>query len=137
LQAFGIPAAIKPVLPEQNQLLALGLAGVKTSPSQIATAYRILKSQLGQPFAKPLADGLRDSVSFGMAHNADASGLDISGKTGTASNPPRQPWSHGWFAGFALIDRSPLVMSLYLPQGNGADAAQLARNFFLMRNKLV
>ena len=26
----------------------------------------------GQPFAKPVADGLRDSVSFGMAHNADA-----------------------------------------------------------------
>src|SRR5271154_3491009 len=92
LQAFGIHTAIKPALPEQNQLLALGLAGVKTSPSQIATAYRILNSQLGQPFAKPVADGLRDSVSFGMAHNADTPALDISGKTGTASDPPRRPW---------------------------------------------
>jgi cell division protein FtsI/penicillin-binding protein 2 len=135
LRGFGIRTAFTPARPEQNQLIALGLAGVKTSPSQIATAYRILGSELGQPFAKPVADGLRDSVSFGMAHNAQAPGVDVSGKTGTASNPPQQPWSHGWFAGFAVINRTPLVISLYLPQGNGADAAQLARNFFLTRSK--
>jgi cell division protein FtsI/penicillin-binding protein 2 len=70
-----------------------------------------------------------------MAHNADTSGLDIFGKTGTASDPPRKPWSHGWFAGFVTIHRAPLVISLYLPQGNGADAALLARDFFLMCNK--
>jgi cell division protein FtsI/penicillin-binding protein 2 len=59
----------------------------------------------------------------------------ISGKTGTADSPPRQPWSHGWFAGLATIRRTPLVISLYLPQGNGADAAQLARNFLIACNK--
>jgi cell division protein FtsI/penicillin-binding protein 2 len=72
-----------------------------------------------------------------MAHNADTLGLDISGKTGTASDPPRKAWSHGWFAGFVTIQRTPLVISLYLPRGNGADAAILARNFFLMRNKAI
>jgi cell division protein FtsI/penicillin-binding protein 2 len=131
LRAFHLHPALTPVLPEQKQLIALGLAGVTTSPLQIANAYRILSNQLGQPFAKPVADGLRGSVSFGMAHNADISGLDISGKTGTASNPPRKPWSHGWFAGFATIHRTPLVISLHLPQGNGADAALLARDFFM------
>lgn len=135
LRTFHLYSAITPVSPERNQLLTLGLAGITTSPSEIATAYRILGNQLGQPFARPVADGLRDSVSFGMAHNGDTAGIDISGKTGTADNPPRQPWSHGWFAGFATIRGTPLVVSLYLPQGNGADAAQLARNFFLACNK--
>jgi cell division protein FtsI/penicillin-binding protein 2 len=135
LRAFHLRPALLPALPEQQQLIALGLAGITTSPSQIANAYRTLSNQLGQPFAKPVADGLRDSVSFGMAHNADTSALDISGKTGTASNPPRKPWSHGWFAGFATIRRTPLVISLYIPQGNGADAASLARDFFVMRDK--
>ncbi len=134
-RAFHLYSAITPESSERNQLLTLGLAGVTTSPSEIATAYRILGNQLGQPFARPVANGLRDSVSFGMAHNADTSGIDIAGKTGTADNPPRQPWSHGWFAGFATIRGTPLVISLYLPQGNGADAAQLARNFFLACNK--
>lgn len=130
LQDFHLHSAITPKSPEQNQLLVLGLAGITTSPSQIAAAYRILGNQFAQSFAKPVADGLRDSVSFGMAHTADTPGLSVSGKTGTASDPPRQPWSHGWFAGFATIHGTPLVISLYLPQGNGADAAQLARAFF-------
>ena len=67
---------------------------------------------------KPVADGLRNSVSFGIAHTADTPGLDISGKTGTASNPPRKPWSHGWVVGFfSTIHRTALVVSVYLPQG--------------------
>lgn len=135
LRTFHLYSAITPASPEQTQLIALGLAGVKTSPFQIATAYRILSTRLGQSVGKPVADGLHDSVSFGMAHNADTPGVDISGKTGTASNAPRQLWSHGWFAGFATINRSPLVISIYLPQGNGSDAANLARNFFLLCNK--
>ena len=135
LRTFHLYSVVTPKSPEGSQLLSLGLAGVTTSPSEIADAYRILSSQLGQSIAKPVADGLRDSVSFGMAHNADASGIDISGKTGTADNPPRQPWSHGWFAGFAIIRNTPLVLSLYLPQGSGADAASLARNFYLACNK--
>jgi cell division protein FtsI/penicillin-binding protein 2 len=135
LRAFHLRPAFTPARPEQMQLISLGVAGITTSPSQIANAYRILGNQLDQPFAKPVADGLRDSVSFGMAHNADTPGLVISGKTGTASDPPRKPWSHGWFAGFVTIHRTPLVISLYLPQGNGADAATLARDFFLMRDK--
>ncbi len=134
-RAFHLHSAITPESPEQKQLLTLGLTGITTSPSEIATAYRILGNQLDQPFARPVAGGLRDSVSFGMAHNADTPGIDISGKTGTADNPPRQPWSHGWFAGFATIRGTPFVICLDLPQGNGADAAQLARNVFLTWNK--
>ncbi len=134
LRAFRLYSTLTPTSPEQSQLLALGLAGIATSPSQIAAAYRVLANQLPQSFARPVADGLRGSVSFGMAHNADSPALVISGKTGTADNPPRQPWSHGWFAGFTTIRATPFVLSLYLPQGNGADAAHLARSVFLACN---
>ncbi len=136
-RAFHLHAAVTPESPERKQLLTLGLAGIAASSSEMANAYRILGNQLGQPLAKPVVDGLRDSVSFGMAHNADVSRIDISGKTGTADNPPQQPWSHGWFAGFATIHDTPLVISLYLPRGNGADAASLARNFFIQCNKTL
>lgn len=135
LRSFHLHTLITPASPQQSQLLALGLEGVTTSPSEIAAAYRFLGNQLDHPFAKPVADGLRDSVSFGMAHNADAPGINISGKTGTADSPTRQPWSHGWFAGFATVRATPLVISLYLPQGNGADAARLAGDVFLACNR--
>jgi penicillin-binding protein 2 len=135
LRAFRIHSVLTPTSPEQSQKVVLGLSGEITSPSQIASAYRILGNQLGQPFARPVADGLRDSVSFGMARNASAPGINVSGKTGTADDLPRQLWSHGWFAGFATINGSRLVLSLYLPQGNGADAASLARNVFLTCNR--
>ena len=134
LHSFHLRSVQTPTSPEQSQQLALGLAGVTTSPAEIAVAYRILAHQLSQPFAKPVADGLRDAVSFGMSHNADVPGINVSGKTGTADRPPQQPWSHGWFAGFATIHGNPLVLGLYLPQGNGADAAHLARNIFLAYN---
>jgi penicillin-binding protein 2 len=135
LRAFRLHSGTMPTRPEQNQLIALGLAGVTTSPLQIATAYRILRSQLGESFAKPVVEGLRDSVAFGMAHNAETPDVEISGKTGTADKAPREPWSHGWFAGFGKIHGTPLVIGLYLPQGNGADAANLARDFFLSYEK--
>ncbi len=137
LRGFSLHSDITPVRPEQSQLMALGLAGVATSPLQIAMAYRMLRDRLDQPFAKPVAEGLRDSVAFGMAHRAETPGVEVSGKTGTADNPPREPWSHGWFAGFGKIHDTSLVISVYLPQGNGADAASLARSFFLSCNKMT
>lgn len=135
LRSFHLRMEVIPTLPEQKQLLTLGLSGIRTSSLNIARAYCILQSELGHPFAKPVADGLRDSISFGMAHNAETPGVDLSGKTGTASNTDRQPWSHGWFAGFAKVRSTPLVMSFYVPQGNGADAAKRARTFLMLCNK--
>jgi len=113
--------------PADLQLLTLGLNGILTSPHQVASAYSLLAPQLQQPFARPVADGLRDSVSFGMAHNAAVQGLAISGKTGTANHLPCEPWSHGWFAGYATLADTSLTLCIYLPQGNGADAAFLAQ----------
>jgi cell division protein FtsI/penicillin-binding protein 2 len=109
---------------EQRQLAVLGLWGVTTSTLQLAQSYRLLLRNL--PLAGPVALGLRDSVAYGMANPAAVPGVEILGKTGTASNPG-EAWTHGWFAG-ALPGR--FVIVVYVPHGDGGTAARLAQKFF-------
>ena len=115
---------------EQKELLVLGVAGIAVSPAQMAVAYRKLALELGQGKAPAVREGLRDSVSYGMAHNAAVTGMEIAGKTGTAGDGP-QGRSHGWFAGTGYLGQEEVVTVIYLPGGNGADAARLAHDFFL------
>jgi stage II sporulation protein D len=56
--------------------------------------------------------------------------METAGKTGTASDT-LQGSSHGWFAGMGALDHEQVVIVIYLPHGNGADAAHLAQHFFL------
>jgi cell division protein FtsI/penicillin-binding protein 2 len=117
----------------QLQLLILGLDGVMVAPAQVAVAYRKLVTQLNDSRSasglEAVRLGLRDSVRYGMAHNADVIGMEILGKTGTASNPG-QSWTHGWFAGSASIKDQKIAVVIYNPRGNGADAAHRAHLFF-------
>jgi beta-lactamase class D len=116
-----------PASEQELQLLVLGLEGVAVTPVQLARAYVILSHQLPRELA--VRRGLEGSVAYGMAHNAATPGLAISGKTGTASDPG-QSWTHGWFAGIASRNKEKIVIVIYVPRGNGADAAQLAHRFF-------
>jgi cell division protein FtsI/penicillin-binding protein 2 len=111
---------------EERQLAVLGLRGVIASPLQLAQAYRRLFLQA--PLPAPVAEGLRGSVQYGMANSADVPGLNLLGKTGTASNPG-EAWTHGWFAG-SLPGRFILVV--YVPHGDGGTAASLAGKFFTL-----
>jgi len=122
----------QPATQDQTALFLLGLERITVSPMQLATAYRKLALQLSQPDAQalsPVSRGLEDSINYGMAHNARVAQMAIAGKTGTASDPG-QPWTHGWFAGFAPASSPKFVIVIYLPHGNGADAAHLAQRFF-------
>ncbi len=110
--------------PEQRELTALGLRGVTATPVQMARAYRdLLRTEDARG---AVVRGLADAVQFGMADPARVPGLDLLGKTGTASND-NERWTHGWFAG-ALPGR--LVVVIYLPRGSGGAAAGLAAAFF-------
>ncbi len=109
---------------EDRQMAVLGLRGVTASPLELARAYRVLLHDLSS--ASPGARGLEGSVADGMAHPAAVRGLEILGKTGTASNPG-EAWTHGWFAG-ALPGRVVVVM--FVPHGDGGTAARLAQTFF-------
>ncbi|WP_263359722.1 penicillin-binding transpeptidase domain-containing protein [Acidicapsa ligni] len=109
---------------EQRQLAVLGLDGVSVSPLEMGRAYRDLLSRM--PRDGVIARGLRDSVSYGMADPAAVKGVDILGKTGTASDAG-EAWTHGWFVG-AIPGRYVLVV--YVPHGDGGTAARLAQKFF-------
>jgi cell division protein FtsI/penicillin-binding protein 2 len=109
---------------EQRQLAVLGLVGVTVSPLELAMAYRDLFEHL--PMAGPVARGLQESVAYGMANPATVSGVNILGKTGTASDM-REAWTHGWFAG-GIPGRMLIVV--YVPHGDGGTAASLAQKFF-------
>lgn len=136
LQGYGIPKSSilrTPADAQQLQLFVLGLEGVSITPMQLAQAYRKLADEFMKlpPTSpmQPVVHGLEDSVTYGMAHNAYVNGLPIAGKTGTASGPG-QSCTHGWFAGYAPAKSPKVVVIVYLPRGNGADAAHLAQLFF-------
>ena len=130
LEHYGLAPASIPQSREQKELLVLGVAGITVSPAQMAVAYRRLALELDQAKAPAVREGLRDSVTYGMAHNADVPGMEIEGKTGTAGDGA-QGRSHGWFAGTGHLGHDEVVVIIYLPLGNGADAARLAHDFFL------
>jgi beta-lactamase class D len=123
-----------PTSMEQKQLFVLGLAGVAVTPAQVAVAYRRLALKLADAKAVPIVEvveaGMTHSVEYGMAHDANVPGLQIAGKTGTASDQ-EQAWTHGWFAGIATGRTTEIVVVIYLPRGNGSDAARLARSFLI------
>jgi stage II sporulation protein D len=130
LEHYGLGQTPIPQSREQKELLVLGLTGIAVSPAQMAVAYRKLALELDQAKAPAVREGLRDSVGYGMAHNAAVTGLEIAGKTGTAGDGA-QGRSHGWFAGTGYLGNEEVVVVIYLPGGNGADAARLAHDFFL------
>jgi cell division protein FtsI/penicillin-binding protein 2 len=109
------------------QLLVLGLDDVEVTPAQLARAYFQLSRDLDH--LPVVRRGLEGSIAYGMAHNAATAGVTIAGKTGTASDAG-QTWTHGWFAGIASRVQERVVVVIYVPHGNGADAAGLAHHFF-------
>jgi cell division protein FtsI/penicillin-binding protein 2 len=123
-----------PTSMEQKQLFILGLAGVEVTPAQMAVGYRRLALKLADANAaatlKIVEAGMMHSVQYGMADDAAVAGLEIAGKTGTASDPGRA-WTHGWFAGIAKQGAAEIVVVIYVPHGNGADAARVAHRFLM------
>jgi cell division protein FtsI/penicillin-binding protein 2 len=116
----------RPANEQDLQLLVLGLQDVEVTPAQLARAYFKLAENITADSV--VMRGLQGSVEYGMAHGAATKGLSIAGKTGTASDA-NQPWTHGWFVGIASRRRESIILAVYIPRGNGADAALLAHRF--------
>jgi len=118
-----------PRTPRENQLVALGVEGIRITLPELAEAYRSLAIELATraqtPAARTLRAGLADSASFGMADEVSLGGVPISGKTGTAGDASASV-THGWFVGLAPSQSPSVVVAVYLPVGRGADAAQAA-----------
>jgi penicillin-binding protein 2 len=109
-----------------RELLALGLEGIRTTPIEMAEAYRRLATQLQEnsAAAKVVREAVAGTVDRGMALPAKSAKVAIAGKTGTAVNGNT---SVGWFAGFAPADAPRVAVVVRLRGVHGADAAAIAK----------
>jgi len=125
---------VLPRTTERRQLFVLGVSGLRVSVAQVATAYQrlALAHRRHEESAATAAvwQGLEDSVSYGTSNVTAISGFASAGKTGTAADPDYAR-THGWFVGIAPADVPRVIVVIYLPNGNGGDAAQMARRFYL------
>jgi len=119
----------EPRTADDNRLALLGVEGVRVTPLELAQAYRWLAGQLAAhpegSAAQVVQGGLSDSANFGMGGAASMGGVSVAGKTGTANQGEGTP-SHGWFVGWAPAEQPRVIVTVYLPDGHGANAAQVA-----------
>src|SRR6185503_19023756 len=113
---------------------------LQVTPMQLAMAYAALfngNKVLPQERATLLA-GMRGAVTFGTAEKAGLDSLPsfVLGKTGT-STPLQGFRPQGWFVGVAFppgMKTEPadaqLVVVVYLKNGHGSEAAEIARSIF-------
>jgi len=119
---------------EEVQLQAIGEWGIRTTPLELADAYRNL-ARLSVARGKNgamalLYEGLQGAVAYGMAQAAQPeSAMRVAGKTGTAA-ADEGAWTHGWFAGYAPANDPRIVVVVFLEKGHGSDAAGIAREVF-------
>ena len=130
---------------EMLQLEALGDRGIEVTALELLGAYRRLALQkrsgaaANESGASPTPTdrerdaavfaGLEESVAYGMAHAANVEGVKIAGKTGTAASR-ESVRTHGFFVGYEPAEKPEIVVVIYLEQGNGGDAASVARGVF-------
>jgi cell division protein FtsI/penicillin-binding protein 2 len=118
------------------QLQALGYWGVEVTPLGLLAAYRNLalhKLKNDLPAAAPVFLGLERAVQYGMAHEAEPTGITAAGKTGTASGA--KPQNHGFFLGYAPAEKPEIVLLVYLEHRRGSDAAAVAAPIFTAYGK--
>jgi len=117
---FGeIPLSTDPVL------LGLGVEGIRTTPLQLAHAYRfLLLTPKGAPDA--VFRGLAAAADYGTARLARPADFAVAGKTGTVGTPPG-----AWFAGYGPLPEPRWIVVVYIWMGvGGAQAAPVAKACF-------
>lgn len=109
---------------------AIANAGVEMQPylvDQIFTANLTLLDK-GQPTellrsittstAESLKRMMIAAVSSGVSSNAQIPGVKVAGKTGTAQNGPKDPYTL-WFTGFAPADAPQVAVTVVVEDGGG------------------
>lgn len=109
---------------------AIANAGVEMQPylvDQIFTANLTLLDK-GQPSertrsittstAESLKRMMLAAVSSGVSSNAQIPGVKVAGKTGTAQNGPKDPYTL-WFTGFAPADAPQVAVTVVIEDGGG------------------
>ncbi|MDX2152034.1 MAG: SpoIID/LytB domain-containing protein [Bryobacteraceae bacterium] len=111
---------------DERQAQAIGEGRERVTPIQLAESYR----RLSQLTPAPVTDGLTAAVKYGTARLAQTPGLEVAGKTGTATSDDRA-YTHAWFAGWAPARNPEVVIVVFIEKGQGGpDAAPIARRIF-------
>jgi len=75
-------------------------------------------------------DGMRQSVTSGVARNAGVAGVSVAGKTGTAEfgaiRDDGTYQTHGWFVGYAPAEDPEIAVMVFVERGSGGSDASPA-----------
>jgi peptidoglycan glycosyltransferase len=112
-------------------LQAIGEADVLTTPLALLEAYQRLLLRLHQPDAplgsRVLLDGMRDCVRAGTGVDARVPGVDLAGKTGTATSASRQSLN-GWMLSYWPSYMPRFAMLVFVEQARGGvEAAAITK----------
>ena len=115
---------------EEMLLQALGEANVLTTPLALLDAYRRLltprRADEAPTALRVLRQGMRDCVRAGTGIEAQVPGLDLGGKTGTATSADRRSLN-GWMLSFWPAAQPKFVMVVFVENGRGGvEAAPIA-----------
>jgi len=109
---------------------AIANGGIEMQPTLIKkiiqpdlSELQVLKPKVyATPISSSTAAAVRDmmvaSVANGAASNARIVGVQVAGKTGTAQNGVKDPYTL-WFTGFAPADNPQVVVAVVLENGGG------------------
>lgn len=90
--------------------------------SNLALLSQTQPSEFGSPISKATADGLKQmmiaAVKNGVSTNGQVSGTVVAGKTGTAQNGGKSPYTL-WFTGFAPADNPRVAVVVMVADGGG------------------
>jgi peptidoglycan glycosyltransferase len=104
-----------------------GLAMQPTLIDSITTAnLQVLSAptptQYGRAISATTAERVKsmmvDAVGSGVSSNGAIKGISVAGKTGTAQNGPKQPYTL-WFTGFAPADDPKVAVAVVIEDGGG------------------
>ena len=90
--------------------------------SNLALLDQTQPSEFSSPISKSTADGLKEmmiaAVKNGASTNGQISGTVVAGKTGTAQNGGKAPYTL-WFTGFAPAENPQVAVAVMIANGGG------------------
>ena len=90
--------------------------------SNLAVLNAPTPSELSRPISEQTANALTEmmvgAVESGVSTNGAIKGVSVAGKTGTAQNGPKQPYTL-WFTGFAPAENPKVAVAVVIADGGG------------------
>ena len=90
--------------------------------SNLAVLNAPTPTEMGRPISEQTANALNEmmvgAVESGVSTNGAIKGVSVAGKTGTAQNGPKQPYTL-WFTGFAPAENPKVAVAVVIADGGG------------------